>query len=238
MSKLSIDEPFKKLDTIDFRKLAWNKELANNVTSLEKLKQYISLTEEEEHSMQEVLDNHPMNIPRYYLSLINPDDIHDPIRKLAIPTAEELVVAGQMGETTGDPYGDDKHNKGNGILHKYPYSALVVATEFCSMYCRHCFRKRLVGLPNDQTVENFQNAAKYIAEHKEITKLLQSDSGYVADWKNQGRDSVVLYPVDQLSQFCRSDQIGLAQDDDRLDPAFVGHNKIAIEPSYVEIVVA
>ncbi|MBW2713744.1 MAG: KamA family radical SAM protein [Deltaproteobacteria bacterium] len=174
MSKLSIDEPFKKLDTIDFRKLAWNKELANNVTSLEKLKQYISLTEEEEHSMQEVLDNHPMNIPRYYLSLINPDDIHDPIRKLAIPTAEELVVAGQMGETTGDPYGDDKHNKGNGILHKYPYSALVVATEFCSMYCRHCFRKRLVGLPNDKTVDNFQNAAKYIAEHKEITNVIIS----------------------------------------------------------------
>ena len=79
-----------------------------------------------------------------------------------------------MGETTGDPYGDDKHNKGNGILHKYPYSALVVATEYCSMYCRHCFRKRLVGLPNDKTVENFQNAAKYIAEHKEITNVIIS----------------------------------------------------------------
>ena len=124
--------------------------------------------------MQEVLDNHPMNIPRYYLSLINPNDPNDPIRKLAIPTAEELVVAGQMGETTEDPYGDDKHNKGNGILHKYPYSALVVATEYCSMYCRHCFRKRLVGLPNDKTVENFKNAAKYIAEHKEITNVIIS----------------------------------------------------------------
>jgi lysine 2,3-aminomutase len=174
MSELIAFESFENLDTIDFRKLAWNKELANNVTSLEDIKQYLSLTEEEECSMQEVLDNHPMNIPRYYLSLINPDDPHDPIRKLAIPTAEELVVAGQMGETTGDPYGDDKHNKGNGILHKYPYSALVVATEFCSMYCRHCFRKRLVGLPNDKTVENFQNAAKYIAEHKEITNVIIS----------------------------------------------------------------
>jgi KamA family protein len=174
MCELSAEGPFEKLDTIDFRKLAWNTELANNVNSLEKLKKYFTLTEDEEHSMQEVLDNHPMNIPRYYLSLINSDDTHDPIRKLAIPTAEELVVAGQMGETTGDPYGDDKHNKGNGILHKYPYSALVVATEYCSMYCRHCFRKRLVGLPNDKTVENFQNAAKYITEHKEITNVIIS----------------------------------------------------------------
>lgn len=174
MCKLSTNDPFEKLATINFHKLAWDTELANNINSLEKLKHYFSLTEEEEHSMHEVLDNHPMNIPRYYLSLINPDNPQDPIRKLAIPSVEELVVAGQMGKTTGDPYGDDKHNKGNGILHKYPYSALIVATEYCSMYCRHCFRKRLVGLPNDKTVENFQNAAKYIAEHKEITNVIIS----------------------------------------------------------------
>ncbi len=174
MSESNAEEEPKQLNTIDFSQLAWNTELANNVSSLKKLKLYFSLTEEEELSMQKVLDNHPMNIPRYYLSLIDPNDPHDPIRKLAIPTSEELVVAGQMGETTGDPYGDDKHNKGNGILHKYPYSALVVATEYCSMYCRHCFRKRLVGLPTDKTVENFQNAAKYIAEHKEITNVIIS----------------------------------------------------------------
>lgn len=174
MNKLTTEESFDKLNIIDFRKLAWNSELANNVNSLEKLKQYIFLTVEEENSMQKVLDNHPMNIPRYYLSLINPDNPQDPIRKLAIPSVDELVMAGQMGETTGDPYGDDKHNKGNGILHKYPYSALIVATEYCSMYCRHCFRKRLVGLPNDKTVENFQNAAKYIAKHKEITNVIIS----------------------------------------------------------------
>lgn len=174
MSELNAVEKPEPLNTLDFRKLAWDTELANNVTSLKKLKLYFSLTEEEERSLQEVLDNHPMNIPRYYLSLIDPNDPNDPIRKLAIPTAEELVVAGQMGETTGDPYGDDKHNKGNGILHKYPYSALVVATEYCAMYCRHCFRKRIVGLPNDKTVENFQNAAKYIAEHKEITNVIIS----------------------------------------------------------------
>lgn len=174
MSEQNREERPEKLDSIDFRKLAWKSELANNVNSVEKLRQYIALTEEEELSMQEVVDNHPMNIPRYYLSLIDFDDPNDPIRKLAIPTIEEMVVVGQMGETTGDPYGDDKHNKGNGILHKYPYSALVVATEYCSMYCRHCFRKRLVGLPNDKTVENFQNAATYIAEHEEITNVIIS----------------------------------------------------------------
>jgi KamA family protein len=85
-----------------------------------------------------------------------------------------LVIAGAMGETTKDPYGDDKHNQGNGILHKYPYSALIVATDYCSMYCRHCFRKAIVGLPNDKTVDNFIEATKYIKEHKEITNVIIS----------------------------------------------------------------
>ncbi len=115
-----------------------------------------------------------MNIPRYYLSLIDATQKNDPIRKLALPGKEELIIEGAMGETTKDPYGDDKHNKGNGVLHKYPYSALIVATDYCSMYCRHCFRKRIVGLPNDKTVENFQGAAEYIREHKEITNVIIS----------------------------------------------------------------
>ena len=79
-----------------------------------------------------------------------------------------------MGETTKAPYGDDKHDKGNGILHKYSYTALVVGTEYCAMYCRHCFRKRMVGLPNDQTVKSFQQAAKYIASHPEISNVVIS----------------------------------------------------------------
>ena len=152
----------------------WQAELKNNVATIEELKDFIELSPEEEEKLKKVVDNHPMNIPRYYLDLIDKENPEDPIRKLAVPTEDELVLVGSMGETTPDPYGDDKHDKGNGILHKYPYSALIVATEYCSMYCRHCFRKRMVGLPNEQTVENFQNAAKYIADHEEITNVIIS----------------------------------------------------------------
>lgn len=159
---------------INWYEVDWKDELKNNITSVNGLEEYISLNTQEAKDIREVADRHPMNIPRYYLELINPNDPDDPIRKLAIPSTDELILAGSMGETTGDPYGDDKHDKGNGILHKYPYTALVVATEYCSMYCRHCFRKRMVGLPNDQTVKSFQEAAKYIAEHKEIKNVVMS----------------------------------------------------------------
>jgi len=153
---------------------SWNEELKQNITTVRELEKYLPLSHEEIKNLQAVADRHPMNIPRYYLNLIDPNDPDDPIRKLAIPSTDELILAGSMGETTGDPYGDDKHDKGNGILHKYPYTALVVATEYCSMYCRHCFRKRMVGLPNDQTVKSFQQAARYIAEHTEIKNVVMS----------------------------------------------------------------
>lgn len=163
-----------ELKKIDWKSVDWQSELKQNINSIDSLKHYIDLSDDEEKVLREVADQHPMNIPRYYLSLINEHDSNDPIRKLAIPSEDELIVAGSMGETTKDPYGDDKHNKGNGVLHKYPYSALIVATDYCSMYCRHCFRKAIVGLPNDKTVENFQRAATYIREHKEITNVIIS----------------------------------------------------------------
>ncbi|MEA2012268.1 MAG: KamA family radical SAM protein [Verrucomicrobiota bacterium] len=164
----------KDLENIDWSSCDWQKELKNNVTTIEELGKYISFTDEEKATLEEVAEKHPMNIPRYYLSLIDENDVNDPIRKMAVPNRAELTIAGDTGETTTDPYGDDKHNKGNGILHKYPYSALIVTTDYCAMYCRHCFRKAIVGLPNDKTVENFKEAVKYIREHKEITNVILS----------------------------------------------------------------
>ncbi|HJO92197.1 MAG TPA: KamA family radical SAM protein [Victivallales bacterium] len=163
-----------RLSSIDWRKINWQDELKNNIDTVDKLYEYIDLTDSEKKILGEVVANNPMNIPRYYLSLIDPENESDPIRKMSFPGREELIVTGQMGETTDDPYGDDKYDKGNGILHKYSYSALIVATDYCSMYCRHCFRKRMVGLPNEQTVDNFQQATKYVKDHKEITNVVIS----------------------------------------------------------------
>lgn len=165
---------FRSLYDIDWTKVDWQSELKENITGIDELVEYLPLSAEEERDLRRVVDIHPLNVSRYYLSLINPEDPHDPIRRQCVPDVAELIVAGAMGNTTGDPYGDDKHDKGNGILHKYDYTALVVTSEFCATYCRHCFRKRMVGLPNELTVKNFKNAAKYIADHREITNAIMS----------------------------------------------------------------
>lgn len=154
--------------------LDWKAELTNNVVNIDQLKEYADFNAEEERELREVTKVHPVNIPRYYLSLIDKNDPNDPIRRMCFPNVDELVVAGAMGETTQDPYGDDKHDKGNGVLHKYDYTVLVVATEYCAMYCRHCFRKRMARNPNDQTLQKFAGATQYISEHPEITNVIIS----------------------------------------------------------------
>lgn len=42
------------------------------------------------------------------------------------------------------------------------------------MYCRHCFRKRMVGLTEDELNQRVDEAVDYVKRHKEITNILVS----------------------------------------------------------------
>ena len=154
----------------------WQDELANNVTTLEGLKEYIDLAAEEEEELQEVIDLHPMSIPRYYLSLIDPKDPDDPIRKMAVPSVNELDITGFY-----DTSGEKENTKLPGLQHKYKNTVLLLSANVCSMYCRHCFRKRMVGLTNDEVMSRFDEAYEYIGAHPEVNNVLIS-----------GGDSLIL----------------------------------------------
>jgi KamA family protein len=145
----------------------WQDKLGNNVTTLEELKEYIDLSAEEEEKLQEVIDIHPMSISRYYLSLIDPTDPDDPIRKMAIPTVNELDETGSY-----DTSGEQDNTKLPGLQHKYKNTVLLLTVNACSMYCRHCFRKRMVGISNEEVMGRFDEAYDYIAAHPEVNNVL------------------------------------------------------------------
>ena len=42
------------------------------------------------------------------------------------------------------------------------------------MYCRHCFRKRMVGLSDQEVAKHFDEIMEYIRAHEEITNVLVS----------------------------------------------------------------
>ncbi len=151
-------------------KMDWRSELRNNVTQAEELKNTLHLTDTQEKHLSEILELFPMSIPQYYLSLINWDDYkNDPIYKMCIPSIEETDLSG-----TFDTSGEGDNTVLVGLQHKYRQTALILSTHECAMYCRHCFRKRLVGLSSEETTDNIDIMADYVRSHEEITNVLIS----------------------------------------------------------------
>ena len=150
--------------------MSWQEELKKNVTTAEELAKYMPMTEEEIHEMNDIIERWPMSVPRYYLSLINFNDPNDPIAKLCLPNMREI----ELDDGLADQSGEGKNTKVIGLQHKYGPTALVLSTNICSMYCRHCFRKRLVGLPESETAKYYNEIYDYIRRHTELTNVLVS----------------------------------------------------------------
>ncbi len=148
---------------------SWGKELKHSISTIAELEQYIDLQPEEKEQLKEVIEMHPMLITRYYMSLIDRGNPDDPIRKLIVPSVEELNLEGSY-----DTSGEKESTVLFGLQHKYKPDALILSTNRCSAYCRHCFRKRMVGLSTEEILQHFNEAADYIEKHEEINNVLIS----------------------------------------------------------------
>lgn len=149
----------------------WRRELRNNVTTAEEVFQYLNIdvSENDLKKYNEIIERFPMSVSQYYLSLINPEDEDDVIRRMCVPSIKETDLSGSF-----DTSGEKENTVLTGLQHKYRQTALVLSTNRCAMYCRHCFRKRLVGLNDDEITKEFENIINYIREHKEINNVLIS----------------------------------------------------------------
>ncbi len=149
--------------------MAWEKELEESISTIAQLGDYIELTPELEQQLQEIVAIHPMRITQYYMSLIDKYDPNDPIRRMIVPSEEELNLLGSY-----DTSGERENIMMPGLQHKYAQTALILATNRCATYCRYCFRKRLVGLPTEEILQRFNDAVKYIENHEKINNVLIS----------------------------------------------------------------
>lgn len=147
----------------------WQEELKTNITKINELQKFVNLDKNEIEKLKEVVKHHPMNISRYYLSLIDKNNENDPIKKMMIPSVEELIPGGDY-----DPSKEKSNTKLVGLQHKYSETALLLATNRCASYCRYCFRKRMVALTTGEIAKKYHDAIKYIKNHNEITNVLIS----------------------------------------------------------------
>lgn len=161
----------------------WKWQVKNRIETLEDLKKYIPLTKEEEEGVSRSLQTLRMAITPYYLTLIDPDNPNDPVRKQAIPTGSETHIS---TADLLDPLHEDEDSPVKGLTHRYPDRVLLLITDMCSMYCRHCTRRRFAGQKDDETPADYiQKAIDYIAATPQVRDVLLSggDALMVSDAK-------------------------------------------------------
>ena len=84
-----------------------------------------------------------MSITPYYMSLIDAGNLeNDPIFRQSFPGIDELNVE---HFDMSDPLHEEADSPVPGLTHRYPDRVLLLVSNTCAMYCRHCTRKRRVG---------------------------------------------------------------------------------------------
>jgi lysine 2,3-aminomutase len=158
----------------------WRWQLSHRLNTADEIGQVIPLSESERKAL-----NAPnlfrVDITPYFISLIDPDDPDDPIRKQVIPTAAEMVPFTAMME---DSLAEDRHYPVPGLVHRYPDRVLMLVTTQCASYCRYCTRSRIVGDPSATfSRSEFELQLEYIRRTPQIRDVLLS-----------GGDPLVLAP--------------------------------------------
>ncbi len=115
----------------------------------------------------------PMSITPYYLSLIDVDNLkNDPIFLQSFPSPLELHTS---CSDMADPLHEDHDSPVPGVTHRYPDRVLLLVSNMCSMYCRHCTRKRRVG--NEDSIPSrpqISQGIEYIRQNSRIRDVLLS----------------------------------------------------------------
>jgi len=158
----------------------WRWQLSHRLNTAEEIEKIIPLTESERKALN-ASGLFRVEITPYFISLINPDDPDDPVRKQIIPRAEEMQAFTAMME---DSLAEDRHSPVPGLVHRYPDRVLMLITTQCASYCRYCTRSRIVGDPGATfSRAEFEMQLEYIRRTPQVRDVLLS-----------GGDPLVLAP--------------------------------------------
>jgi len=123
----------------------WKWQLRHSIRDIETVEKLlgIQIPLGQREQLKIVTERFPISVTPYYLSLIDPENYeNDPVFKQAVPGVPELNVCDY---DMPDPLAEDEDSPVEGITHRYPDRVLFHISNVCSMYCRHCTRKRKVG---------------------------------------------------------------------------------------------
>ncbi|MFP4363208.1 MAG: KamA family radical SAM protein [Spirochaetia bacterium] len=140
------------------------------ITNIQEISKYITLTESEKNAL---LGNPspPFSVTEYYAGLMEAT-LDCPIRRQCIPTtAEKSVCTYEFS----DPLFEKNYKPAPRLVHRYPNRVLLLASQRCAVYCRHCFRRYFTD-SNIQGISDsdLSQAVKYIKKDPRIQEVLIS----------------------------------------------------------------
>ena len=136
------------------------------LTSVDQLRECADIDIQE---LDKVIECFEFRANKYYLSLIDWDDPHDPIRRIVVPDPREMEEWGRL-----DPSRERDYTVMPGLQHKYRPTVLLLASNVCDSLCRYCFRKRIFQPTSGESVLDIPKAIQYIRSHPEVTNVLLS----------------------------------------------------------------
>jgi len=150
----------------------WKWQINNRITDVETLQKVMNIQEKEARDIGQCLKRFRMAITPYYAGIMDPGDKNCPVRKQAIPDLKELLY---NEVDMSDPLHEDVDSPVPGITHRYPDRVLMLVTDQCSMYCRHCTRRRMAGV-SDRPLPKTQvdRAIAYIQGNRKVRDVLIS----------------------------------------------------------------
>jgi len=150
----------------------WHWQVKNRIRTKEDLSHIINLTPEEEQAIKKFRGRLSLAITPYLANLMDQEDVNCPIRRQTVPL--DLELKSSAHEMT-DPCAEDRDSPVPGLVHRYPDRVLLLATEMCFAYCRHCTRRRMVGKDkNILDLNNLDKAIDYIRSKRKIRDVLIS----------------------------------------------------------------
>src|SRR5665647_991698 len=150
----------------------WRWQVANVITDTETLSRIIDMREDEKEELERCLERFRMAITPYYAALIDETNPLCSVRLQSVPGARELQ---ECDADLADPLFEDADSPVPGLTHRYPDRVLFLVTNRCSMYCRHCTRRRMVGFEDRHlTASQLDAYVDYIPSHREIRDVLLS----------------------------------------------------------------
>lgn len=150
----------------------WYWQVRHRIQSVEELEEFLPLSDSEKEDIRKVLEVFRLGITPYYASLMDPQDPTCPVRRQAVPTISETMsgIADMQ-----DPLSEDADSPVPGLTHRYPDRVLFLITDQCSMYCRHCTRRRFAGQKDaGLSWESLERGIEYIKNTPEVRDVLLS----------------------------------------------------------------